>query len=87
MNRHGEDAPVDFTINLVPVSDITWRVSVGRPDAAPVTMGYLELQQGQVRVLWDAGDDQTTVLYESAEAAAAGVARRLLEVMPYGIRP
>jgi hypothetical protein len=87
MNRHGRDASLDFTINLVRVSDITWRVSVGWPDAGPVTMGYLQLQQGQFRMLWDAGDDQSTVLYESAEAAAAGVARRLLEVMPYGIGP
>ena len=86
MSRDGRDDLVEFTIDLVPLSDVIWRVGIRWPDAGPVTVGYLQLQQGKFQMLWIAGDDtQSMVAYESAEAAAAGVARRLLEVMPLGL--
>jgi hypothetical protein len=87
MNRHGQDDLVDFTIDLVPLSDIIWRVGVRWPDAGSVTVGYLQLQQGEFQMLWISRNDvQSMVVYGSAEGAAAGVARRLLEVMPFGLQ-
>ena len=83
MDRHG-DVAAEFSVNLVPISDIAWHVSVDWSNADPVTLGYLELQHGRFRMLWIGGDDdQTGMLYETPEAAAGGVARRLLEGQPF----
>jgi hypothetical protein len=83
MNRHGSRG-ADFSVNLVPISGIAWHVSVNWSNADPVTLGYLELQHGRFRMLWIGGDhNQAGVLYDSAEAAAGGVARRLLEGQPF----
>jgi hypothetical protein len=88
MNRHGQDDGADFTIDLVPLSDITWRINVSWPDARSVTVGFLVVQQGQFQMLWtEVGEDETAVLFESPEAAAGGVARRVLEATRSGIRP
>ena len=83
MERHGEVA-AEFSVDLVPVDDITWHVSVNRSDTDPVTVGYLELRQGRFRMLWiDEDGNGSSVLYESPEAAAGGVARWLLEGQPF----
>jgi hypothetical protein len=83
MERHAEVA-AEFSVDLVPVDDITWHVSVNRSNAEPVTVGYLELKQGRFRMLWiDEDGNGSSVLYESPEAAAGGVARWLLEGQPF----
>lgn len=44
----------------------------------------LQLRQGRFRMLWiDEDGNGSSVLYDSAEAAAGGVARRLLEGQPF----
>ena len=50
MERHGEVA-AEFSVDLVPVDDITWHVSINWSDADPVTVGYLELRHGRFRML------------------------------------
>ena len=83
MERHGEVA-AEFSVDLVPVDDITWHVSVNRSDADAVTVGYLELRQGRFRMLWiDEDGNGSSVVYETPEAAAGDVARRLLEGQPF----
>ena len=85
MDRRGSsEAEVVFSVDLAPISSIAWHVSVNWSSSDPVTLGYLELQYGRFRMLWIGGDDsQDGVLYDSAEAAAGVVARRLLEGQPF----